>query len=105
MAHIEMRSGVVRAAGDLDLESAEAFITLGSTAVAQCTEPEMIIDLSECTFLDSSGVGALVTVHNAAREAGIKLFLRGADNRVKRVLEVSGLLDYFPEPDVKQSAG
>lgn len=105
MAHIEMRSGVVRASGDLDIESADAFITLGCAAVHQCTDSAIIVDLAECTFLDSSGVGALVTVHNTARDAGIKLFVRGADDRVKRVLEVTGLLDYFPEPAAHQSVG
>jgi len=105
MAHIEMRSGIVRASGDLDIESADAFVTLGCTAVHQCTKPAIIVDLSECTFLDSSGVGALVTVRNAARDAGIKIFVSGAPNRVKRVLEVAGLLDYFPEPEAKQSIG
>jgi anti-anti-sigma factor len=55
--------------------------------------------------LDSSGVGALVTVHNVARKAGIRLYVRGASDRIKRVLEVTGLLTYFPEPDVKQSTG
>lgn len=72
VAHIDMRSGVVRAVGDLDIESADAFVTLGCTAVNQCTRAEIVVDLSECTFLDSSGVGALVTVHNAARDADIK---------------------------------
>lgn len=105
MAHIEMRSGIVRASGDLDLESADAFVTLGRTAVQQCTKPAIIVDLSECTFLDSSGVGALVTVRNAARDAGMEIFVRGAPDRVKRVLEVTGLLDYFPDADAKQSIG
>ena len=105
MAHIEMRSGVVRASGDLDIESADAFITLGRTAVQQCTDSAIVIDLAECTFLDSSGVGALVTVRNAARDAGVKIFVQGASDRVRRVLEVTGLLDYFPEPDAKQPTG
>lgn len=105
VAHIEMRSGVVRASGDLDIESADAFITLGCTAVQQCTDSAIVIDLAECTFLDSSGVGALVTVRNAARDAGLKIFVQEAPERVRRVLEVTGLLDYFPEPDAQQPAG
>lgn len=105
MTHIEMRSGIVRASGDLDIESADAFITLGCTAVRQCRDPAIVIDLSDCTFLDSSGVGAMVTVRNAARDAGMNLFVRGAPERVKRVLEVTGLLDYFPEPDAQQPTG
>jgi anti-sigma B factor antagonist len=105
MARIEMRSGIVRASGDLDIEAADAFITLGCTAVRQCTESAIVVDLSSCTFLDSSGVGALVTVRNAARDAGKKVFVRGAPERVKRVLEVTGLTDYFPEADAKQPIG
>jgi anti-sigma B factor antagonist len=102
MAHIEMQSGVVRASGDLDLESADVFVTLGCAAVQQCNDSSIVIDLSECTFLDSSGVGALVTVRNAARDAGMKIFVQGASDRVKRVLEVTGLMDCFPEPDAHQ---
>jgi anti-anti-sigma factor len=99
MAYIDMRSGVVRAVGDLDIESADAFITLGRTAVQQCSDAKIIVDLSGCTFLDSSGLGALVSVRNAACADGITMYLRGVPERVKRVLEMTGLLDYFPEPD------
>lgn len=105
MAHIEMSSGVVRASGDLDIESADAFVTLGCAAVEQCDDSSIVIDLSACTFLDSSGVGALVTVRNAARDAGLQLFVHGASDQVKRVLEVTGLLDYFPEWDAHQPPG
>jgi anti-anti-sigma factor len=104
MAHIEMESGIVRASGDLDIESADAFITLGCAAVRQCTDSAIVVDLADCTFLDSSGVGALVTVRNAARDAGMKVYVRGVPDRVKRVLEVTGLVDDFPETDAKEPA-
>jgi anti-anti-sigma regulatory factor len=40
-----------------------------------------------------------VSVRNAACAGGITMYLRGVPERVKRVLEMTGLLDYFPEPD------
>ncbi len=54
--------------------------------------PEKIIfDFSQTTFIDSSGVGALVSNLKHARQEGIPLLLRGVTPPVKAVLSLTGL--------------
>ena len=59
------------------------------------------IDLAEVTFLDCAGIGALVAVNNAAAHAGCQVRVCHPQPIVRRVLELTGLLDVFavePQP-------
>jgi anti-anti-sigma factor len=54
--------------------------------------PEKIVfDFSQTTFIDSSGIGAIVSNHKSARLKEIKLVLRGVLPQVKAVLEMTAL--------------
>jgi anti-anti-sigma factor len=58
----------------------------------------MIVDLTFVTFMDSMGIGALVTGYNAAREVGTRFVLRNPSEFVHRQLRVTGLTDMFGLP-------
>ena len=51
------------------------------------------IDLAGATFLDCTGIGALAAVHNAAVLVGCQVRVCHPRPNVRRVLEVTGLLD------------
>ena len=56
----------------------------------------LTIDLSGTTFIDSSGLGVLVGALKRARELGREgVTLRGVQEPVRRVLEITGLTDLF----------
>ena len=55
----------------------------------------MIVDLTYVTFMDSMGIGALVTGYNAARETGTRFILRNPSEFVHHQLRVTGLADMF----------
>jgi anti-sigma B factor antagonist len=56
----------------------------------------LTIDLSGTTFIDSSGLGVLVGALKRARELGREgVALRGVQEPVRRVLEITGLTDLF----------
>ena len=55
------------------------------------------VDLSGTTFIDSSGLGVLVGALKRARECGNDdLVLRGLQEPVRRVFEITGLTELFP---------
>ena len=58
----------------------------------------MIVDLTFVTFMDSVGVGALVTGYNAAREIGTRFVLRNPSEFVHRQLRITGLAEVFGLP-------
>jgi anti-sigma B factor antagonist len=77
--------------GDLDLQSAPALSEqLDELAARQAVL--VIVSLSNVTFLDSSGLRALVHGARALEEAGGRLLVEGASGAVARVLEVTDLL-------------
>lgn len=74
---------IVALRGELDMSEAPHLAALLESIQA----PAIIIDLSELTFLDSSGLGALIVANREDRP----LRLRSASAAVARVLEVSGV--------------
>lgn len=56
----------------------------------------MVLDLSEVSFLDSAGVGAIVQLFVHRKSAGLKFALIGLRAQGRAVLEVSGLLSLLP---------
>ncbi|MDT5031014.1 MAG: anti-sigma factor antagonist [Actinoplanes sp.] len=86
---------VVEVRGTLDAATVDALrATLLSTLHAE--HPlTMIVDLTFVTFMDSLGIGALVTGHHAARETGTRFVLRNPSEFVHRQLRVTGLTAMF----------
>lgn len=86
---------VVRLAGELDLLTAPL---LRDQLHAQLRlRSHVVVDLEDVTFIGSHGLAVLVDVHNAARAAGIELFLTAcAAPVVARVLTVAGLVEVLP---------
>jgi len=57
--------------------------------------PLIILDLSNVQYVDSGGVGALVGLLTSVRSAGSDLKLVGLNDRVKKVLKITHLVDVF----------
>ena len=79
---------VVRVDGDLDMAtSPELEEALESADVSK----RIVIDLSGCTFLDSSAVRALVATARAAGPAGGDVALVTRDPGILRVLQIASV--------------
>lgn len=78
-------------AGDVDLASAEEFSEMALLGLRTKAVNTLVIDLGAVDFLDSTGMGALVTVRNEVVALGTELRLREVPERVRKVLEVAGL--------------
>ena len=81
---------VLRPSGELDLATAEPFRRELQTVLAD-EPPELVIDLADVTFLDSSGIAVLASALKAqrAREAGLAVI--NPQPIVQRALELVGL--------------
>lgn len=65
------------------------------------TPAQIIIDLSQTTFMDSSGLGALVIGYRACQQHQIPMILRGVQEQVRMVLSLTDLDQLFTfEPGV-----
>jgi anti-sigma B factor antagonist len=85
----------LRLVGDIDLLTApalrEGLLELLESGAAR----RIVIDLSEVTFFDANPLGVLVAGRQRAHALGIDLVLRGASDRVLRVLQLIGLEELF----------
>lgn len=83
---------VVTPSGELDLASAPDLKTAMSDALAPGPD-HMIIDLLGVTFMDSSGIGALVAAKHD--NPGTELTLVVGGGVVEKLIDITGLRDSF----------
>jgi anti-sigma B factor antagonist len=86
---------VVALCGDLDLADTSAVASHLVAAVAKCG-PSIIVDLAGLEFIDCCGLGVLVRVLKRTREGGGDIYLAAPRRRVRRLLQITGLIDVFP---------
>jgi anti-anti-sigma factor len=80
---------VVSVEGEVDLVSSDQLRRVLHDAIE--TTPSVTVDLSGLTFIDSSGLSALVSAHKRAREAGGVLTLRHPTPMLRRLLDITRL--------------
>ncbi|MEU7057994.1 STAS domain-containing protein [Streptomyces sp. NPDC046197] len=85
---------VVTLAGEADLDGSAHL----RQALLSCLEtaPNTVIDCGEVTFMDSSGINALITAHQAAQASGARLRLAAPQDAVLRVLQLVGVDTLIP---------
>lgn len=86
---------VVRVSGAIDVQSRGALLTAARAAL-ETDAPGLVLDLGEVTFLDSTGIGALVELGHDAEDAQVGYALRDPSPRVIRILQMTGLGDAWP---------
>ncbi len=66
---------------------------------------QLVLDLSECRFLDAQAMTVLLDVHRQAWRQGGLLTLRGCSTQCQRLLALAGLAGVFDvEPTVEAPA-
>ena len=61
--------------------------------LVQTSGGAVVIDLTDVSYVDSGGIGALVGLYTTARAAGGQLKLAGANPKVLHVLQITKLAD------------
>src|SRR5262249_29988734 len=51
---------------------------------------DVVVDLSHVSFIDSSGIAALLRAHRSQKATGHRLLVKGARGPVSRVFEITG---------------
>jgi anti-anti-sigma factor len=89
---------VIRPAGELDVYNARR-LRDSFEALDDGVSRQVVVDLSQVRFIDSSCLALLVWASNRAREAGRSLVLRRPTRSVVMALAASGLLRTFRYDD------
>jgi anti-anti-sigma factor len=105
---LELRQGqdsgtgnaVTRLDGKLSLETVNSFLQ----TMRQAQAKHVVLDMSGVSFLDSAGVGALVSLFVTRKHAGKTLALASLTKQGVAVLQVSGILKLIPTYSTVEAA-
>src|SRR5688572_7368817 len=82
---------VVFVAGEIDAATASRF----AEQLTQFPGYRVIVDVSEVTFIDSSGLNALIAAHRTMDHHHGVMSIRGAQPGFLRLLEITGLAQHI----------
>jgi len=81
----------VQVAGDVDLSAAPRFRTELDKNLDQSKLRHLVLDFSQVTFIDSSGLGVILGRYKRLTEIGGDITVVGVNAQIGKILELSGL--------------
>jgi len=85
--------------GDLDLSTIDP-LKLRLELVERETPEAIIVDLRRVNFMDSMGLGILVSHRLRARQAGRRLLLVEGPRHIQELFDLTGMRDQFEWVDI-----
>jgi anti-sigma B factor antagonist len=67
-------------------------------------QKKIVLNMNDVTYIDSSGLGALVAAHHSARTQGASLKLAHLGSKFQEILQVTKLLTVFEVHDTEAAA-
>jgi anti-sigma B factor antagonist len=83
--------GVLRLHGPLTSENLSPFLN----AIRGENAPTMILDLTECPYIDSAGLGSLISAYTSRQKLGQRVVLAGVNRRVLKVFKITKVEPLF----------
>jgi anti-sigma B factor antagonist len=83
--------GVLSLHGPLTMENVPPFLN----AVRRENAATMILDFTGVPYLDSSGLGSLISAYTSCQKAGRRVALIGVNSRVLKVFEITRVEPVF----------
>jgi len=84
-------SAVLRLTGDVDALTQAEFRRMADDLLAESTTSRLVVDMSELSTIDSSGLGLLVHLHTVCREKDVPMVLTNVPPRADALLKRTGL--------------
>jgi anti-sigma B factor antagonist len=81
--------------GELDLYNSYKLKELLMKMLEKKIE-RFIINMEDVEYIDSSGIGALIYISSTLKKMNLKLAITNIHGSVKKVIELTKLMGYFP---------
>ncbi|MEW6244691.1 MAG: anti-sigma factor antagonist [Bacillota bacterium] len=88
---------VVAPHGELDLHTAEEFKRVTDRELERANARHIVVDCSGLTFVDSSGLGAILGRYKKVSQIGGQMVFAGVPEQTRSILRLSGILKIIPE--------
>jgi anti-sigma B factor antagonist len=99
---VDARTSIVSIEGDLDLSTAPQLKWMLIDSL-QAGQVQLVVDLSQTTFMDSTALGVLIGV-NRGLDAGSRLAIVCPESKVLKIFELSGMDGAFAVFDTLPAA-
>lgn len=86
------RTVTVALRGEVDVLTVDQ-VRVALTEALAAHPHDIVVDLADLTFIDSTGLGALIFGFQRARDAGVRFRLAHPSRTVRQILVLSGLLE------------
>ncbi|MBT2381550.1 STAS domain-containing protein [Streptomyces sp. ISL-111] len=93
--HTDGTLAVIALSGEFDVATAPAVRARALDLIA-AGHPDLVADLADVTFCDSSGLGTLIGIWRCAKDANGSLTLATIPERLDRLLSVTGMDAFLP---------
>jgi anti-sigma B factor antagonist len=100
---IDSTTHVIELGGEVDLYTAPEFKER-LVELIESGKKQIVVDLSQATFIDSTTLGVLVGGVKRLRPAGGSLALVCTDQNITKIFEITGLDRVFPIHDTRDEA-
>jgi anti-sigma B factor antagonist len=100
---IDSGTHVIELGGEVDLYTAPEFKER-MVQLIESGKKQIVVDLSQATFIDSTTLGVLVGGVKRLRPAGGSLALVCTDENITKIFEITGLDRVFPIHDSREEA-
>ncbi|MFZ3170787.1 MAG: anti-sigma F factor antagonist [Carboxydocellales bacterium] len=98
---------IARVTGELDMLVASDFRDQLEAALDKQSVPNLILNFTEVSFIDSSGLGAILGRYKRISQFGGVMAIVNPQPQVKRILELSGIMriinTYLTEDEAMKS--
>jgi anti-anti-sigma factor len=81
---------VCKVSGSVDISTSSELEQIGIKLIQNCSE-RLVFDFSELTYINSQGLGALLSLHKALDKKAGGVLVIGMNDRVKRVFDITGM--------------
>jgi anti-sigma B factor antagonist len=93
-ATTEGGASIISVKGELDLSTADQLAR--SVWEASSGTHQLVLDLSACTFIDSSGLRVVLSMHKDLGEAGKATAIVASDGHVRKLLSLTAIDQSIP---------
>lgn len=94
--HVTFSSAHIHVAGDLDYGTAARLVDAVAQLIsADSGVQDLHLDFTELAFSDSTGLSALLRIHQEVTRAGVVLHLDNRPPQLERLLEITGLTEHL----------
>jgi anti-sigma B factor antagonist len=97
VGHNEGQVRVISVGGELDLAVAGSLEKELEQALSSMAT-RIVVDLHDLEFIDSTGLGVLVSAHRRATDSGLEFGIVNPSSQVSRLLQLTGLTERLQLP-------